>query len=1096
MSVRVVSAPAPVPEIARRCFDLDVSLTLAEIIEKAMPGASEDVLGHLRVTLVRGDQSAVIPRAMWGRVRPHSGTVVILRVTAGWTAIIQAAGALTNALVGLGASVAVTNAVFYGSVIAISSLGVAALNALIPQPKKPSELKDPEETWSLAGWQNQATPGEPVPLPMGKIRVAPVFAAQPYSEIVGDEQYVRALFLFGYGRLKISDLRIGETSIDDFDGVTVELREGQDSDQPVTITREQVLEEQVGVELIRPEPRDASGQVISGPNVETPVVRRTASNATKASVILSFPGGLFKMDANDGSVNYTEQEVRIRQRLVGGSWSGVTTLYYRERKRSAFFRQYSWDLPSRGTWEIEVTRMIDDDDDPQRSRVVQFYALQSIRPEYPINMDKPLALAAVRIKSSYQLNGTLDRLNALVERYADDWDGSSWSEDLPRNPAALYAYALMGDHNAFPVTSVEIDWEALQDWHAFCEDKGLHYDRNHTGQQSLLEMISDIAAAGRASPRHDGVKWGVIIDRPREHPVGLISPRNSREFSGSRSFFDPPHGVRVRFFDETSDYEQTERVIPWLGHSGPIDLTEEMSMPGKTDPDEIEIEVVRRMHEADLRRDRWTVIMDGAARALIRGDRALLSHFALSDVQVAAYVRAVDGDDVTLDEEVEIEDGVSYGLTWQVYDDEDPVGTAVVAAVNAATVSGRVLTLDGVVRPAVGTHVAFGPFDEETEDVIVLDVEPAADFSARLTLTNAAPEIDTLTDAHVPSTWDPIIGSVAVYDFPAPQPPLFDAISSSRTSSGAVKFTVSVIPAPNDTVPIESIRLEHRESGGSSWAVRTVSAFGSAEDLSGYGDGTVVELRAASVSIDGDLSAYTATVTHEVGSGNVPLATALDVQQISITGRLGRAEIAVAVSDANTAKVQVYRVPDGDTLDVDVHAVGSPLTVANGQTTTIIDGDATRINLLSNGTFDSGSDWTAGGGWSIAGGEAAHTAGSSSTLTQGIALASEKAYRGVLLVSGVTAGTVTPSFTGGATVYGDAITADGLALFEITAATGGNTALEFLASATFDGALDNVQLYYVTPASAPQGVFQYYLAALNSDDIAAAVSGPIETTIY
>ncbi len=51
---------------------------------------------------------------------------------------------------------------------------------------------------------------------LGRHRVFPPYAAQPYTEIDGDDQYWRAMFLIGYGPVELEELKIGETPIEDF----------------------------------------------------------------------------------------------------------------------------------------------------------------------------------------------------------------------------------------------------------------------------------------------------------------------------------------------------------------------------------------------------------------------------------------------------------------------------------------------------------------------------------------------------------------------------------------------------------------------------------------------------------------------------------------------------------------------------------------------------------------------------------------------------------------------------------------------------------------------------------------------------------------
>jgi hypothetical protein len=88
-----------------------------------------------------------------------------------------------------------------------------------------------------------------------------------------------------------------------------------------------------------------------------------------------------------------------------------------------------------------------------------------------------------------------------------------------------------------------------------------------------------------------------LIDRPDDLVVDHISPRNTSDLAWQRDYFDPPDALVVPFFDATNGYTPSERVVPWIGKTeAEVSLTEELQLPGKTDPDEIWIEAPRRMY--------------------------------------------------------------------------------------------------------------------------------------------------------------------------------------------------------------------------------------------------------------------------------------------------------------------------------------------------------------------------------------------------------------------------------------------------------------------------------------------------------------------
>lgn len=1093
--VQVIKQRGMLPEQGRRCFDLAPTMTIDEIVAQSFPDAPEAVLSRVRVTMLHGRDWQPVPRAWWRHVRPHPGTHVALRLVPGdpfGIAINIGLWLSANTALGVG----VINVLAYGGAFAATALGAAALTSLIPLPEIPDGPRAPEDAYYLEGWRNQATPGEPVPSPMGRIRVAPVYAMQPYQEIVGDNQYVRVLFLVGYGRQDISDVRIGETPISEFADIDFEIREGTATDDPVTLTPIQVIEDPERIELIHDYGYDAAGNPDTGAGlIETPVTRRLASNAVRAGIVLSFPGGLYRFDTNAGENQRHTATLRIDQREVGTeTWSKVTDLEYTASSSDAFYRQYTWDFPSRGHWEIRITRTSTTVAHPRFSRTVYLAAVQSFRPEYPINTDQmpaPLALIAVKARASYQLSGTLDTLNVLAQRYAPVWDGETWTDALTRNPASHFILSLQGPENFEPVSDDEIDWDVLADWYEFCDDNELTYDRDHRNWTNLFERLSAIAAAGRASPWNDGSKWSVIIDRPQTVERTHIGPHNSRNFQGSRSFVRTPDAIRVRFPNELDDYADKTIVVPWPDKSAPFDQVEEWVIPGKTNPEEIQREIYRRMLVVEHRRDRWTVERDGAVRVEARGDWVWLSHPVLNSTQATARVRAVQGALIVLDAAVTMEEGQTYAIRFLDFDEVDPVGQSVLTAVQTVAGTTRTLHVTGDAVPAAGAMVMFGPSSDVAERALVLDIEPGEDFSATVTLTNAAPEIDTLTDAFEPSEWSPIVGQIVDVGLD-PLAPVFGGMETTAAEgvygTDTRTLEVRLSSAPNDRALIAGFEIDHRLQGAGSWTTVATTG-GQAEVALTYDQGDTVELVGRAIDFDGDAGPDTDTTSFVVGSDLGALPAALDMASITVTGGLCQAAILLGHSDPNTTAIQIFRTAAGDTFDAATDVLGDPVNVASGVVVAFTDGDSTRGNALT------GATWTAGGNWTGSGVPFSHSAGVESTLETPVAFTDVQTYRGEITVENRTTGSVTVRLTGdGDVATTAAITANGQTLIDLTA-TADHDTFEIVASTDFDGDVTSVQITRETLASAPQGSFEYRFAALNSDGIGSSVSSALTVTI-
>lgn len=1104
-TIPVLAAPAIDPASARIELTLPEGLTMAEIVTAALPAATDADLDRARVSLVTPTGSSIVPRAHWHRIRPKPGVQVVIRLVPGKNALKQILsivisiaalvfapylGGLLAGTLGLGAATWTALAA-----VGINLLGNLLINALIP----PVEPEKERQSFSISGWRNRIDPDGAIPVLLGRVRYAPPFAARSWTEIAGDNQYVHALFTFGEGPLDLTDFRIGETSIAEYDEVDLEVRQGYVDDDPVSLYPNQIVEEQIGVELTRLLLRDDAGEVIKGEGagiIEAPVVRTTGPDASAASILLGFPSGLVRFN-DDGEKRSHPVSIRVEQRQIGAEeWAEVTTLDLSARKAEPFFRQHSWTFPERARWQIRLTLLTDETENTKVQQRVAWAALQTIRPEYPLNYHRPLSLVAVRVKATYQLSGALDNFSALGSRICLDWDHETetWVERSTTNPASLFRFVLQCPANPKPVADAAIDLDLLADWHDFCRLKGLHYNRvQEQAGTTLRDALTEIAVAGRAAPRHDGVKWGVVIDRPAELVVDHVSPRNSWNFSLRRAYAEKPHAWIARFQDEGNDYKPAERVIRRPGYEGDITLTEPLEMPGLTDPAIVWREGYRRFLEAEYRPDVFEVTQDGAVRVATRGDQVVLSHDVLSSTQWAGRVRAVTGRAVQLDERVTMEAGQSYAIRFREYAEGDTVGTSVVRPVRTVEGETDLLLVEGTdTLPEAGDIVLFGLAGNESYPVIVSRTETTEDQCTVLRAVAAAPEIDTLIDAVEIPAWSSRVGAEIDTNLLAPPTPRFTQVTSRP--NGATWEVAFLLEPGEGKVITAQYRIGTRLGSSGTFAEVDIPAANGGGAVGSFSVDDVVEIRAQAISPAGTLSPVTPTITLVIGAGEAAIPDALDAEAITITTLLGGAFIQVATGDDEAlARVQIYRSTSA-ILDRDTDAVGAPYPVDPLQSYSLALGDTTRTNLLTNSGFTDATDWVLDAGWAVASGVATHTPGTADEIAQANTPDAGKWYRVGITVAGRSAGSVTPRFTGGSDRAGSAIAADGDHADRIQTVTG-NDSFGFLADSDFDGSIDDAVLYLETAACLSQGTHYVWIEPQNADGVPGPVSGPFTLTI-
>ena len=159
-------------------------------------------------TYPRPGQMLVVRAIPAGGGRSKDTEILTIAVTAiaavaSWGAGAAIAAAATPAAAA-GASAATTPTwalalgAFVGGAIneSVKFLGGLAINAMIPPPPTPAvRLSSTPQSYTVSGTANGAAPFSPIPKIYGARRIFPQYAASPYSELVGDNQYLRMLFL-------------------------------------------------------------------------------------------------------------------------------------------------------------------------------------------------------------------------------------------------------------------------------------------------------------------------------------------------------------------------------------------------------------------------------------------------------------------------------------------------------------------------------------------------------------------------------------------------------------------------------------------------------------------------------------------------------------------------------------------------------------------------------------------------------------------------------------------------------------------------------------------------------------------------------------
>jgi hypothetical protein len=779
-----------------------------------------------------------IAREHWHCTRPRIGRRVTVRaVPAGGgedsnktlrlvlqVVVIVIAAVLTWWIGGLG------GVIVAGLFVAAASYGI---NALLPPPKPRMRdaggLGDVSPTYSLTGTRNQLAPYQAVPRLYGRHRLFPPLAAHPTTFGSGLTQTLSQLFTCGYGPVKIEDIRIGETPVYNYEGVSLEVREGWPGDAPLQTYPFVQYEEPLGVDLTPP--------VNQAQNSAT---RTTHENVDQIGVEVVFPRGMYRVDSKNNVLPFAGfLYVQASSPATGGNLVWLLNQRIEEQRPETLRFSWNWNMSAgygRTTWDVVVTWWIppewslEEKPNPVVVYDLQWSALRSARYEDPITIPG-MSKIGLTLTASGQLTGVVDQLNAVATSILWRWSGSTWAngawEQVPtRNPAWIYHDVLTGTANARPIPPDAIDWDTLLDWALYCEARGYTFDAVLDGQSTVFETLQLIAAAGRASFTLRDGKYSVVLDRPQATPVQLFTPRNSSGFKATRTFTDMPHALKVKFINPDGNWQLDERVVYDDAYDAATATKfEGFELFGCTNSDLAWRHGRYWLAAARLRPETYTLGVDIESLVAQRGDLVHVQHpvplWGYASGRIVELLRNESNQvwAIALDECLDdVPNGTQLALRMRTQDGASLVRLAGTDPRPAMRIT-YFYPAPEVLPITVGDLVSVGEVGKETIPCVISRIEAGADFSALLTLVDAAPGIDLADQGAIPP-WQSYISHRPTQNRLPPLPPVIDAIGSDESAmllvGGAwllaIRVACHAVSAADRIVPTQ-LALEYRPVG-------------------------------------------------------------------------------------------------------------------------------------------------------------------------------------------------------------------------------------------------------------------------------------------
>lgn len=511
--------------------------------------------------------------------------------------LFAVAGPLATGIVG-GAT---SGVLFSAARLGVQLAGSVLINAILPI-QKPALGPQPSPTYSLQAQGNVARLEQPIPVQYGRVLSYPDFAAEPYWEFAGQDQYLYHLLCLGCGDYSIEDIRIEDTSISNFEEITYEVvPPGGDVTlfptsvvSSVEVSGQEMAGSATGtwvrsgttITVTRVAHGFASGQVksfdfsVGGgvsdvyaiatvPTADTftvtvPAVGTSGSctiyhviggidgfvaspagtSAVRIGIDLVVPTGLyFRDDAGRLfalAVNYVVQTRQVNDLgLPVGSWLTLDAGSLVDRTVTPVRRSLFYTLATPGRYRVRVWRTSAPTDPSHRGDQTLWAGLRSYMAE-PLDRG-PVTLIALRMRATNNLSLQASRrIGVIATRKVPIWNGTTWSANTASS-AIAWAIADAARDTAFGAGLADnrIDLASLLALNAVWTARGDTFNARFDSAQSFWDAVQKIAAAGRAQCFMQGAILRTVRDAPQSVPVALFSMRNIKAGSFSIDYLMP-----------------------------------------------------------------------------------------------------------------------------------------------------------------------------------------------------------------------------------------------------------------------------------------------------------------------------------------------------------------------------------------------------------------------------------------------------------------------------------------------------------------------------------------------------------------------------
>lgn len=494
-----------------------------------------------------------------GGAKQVIGLVALIAVSAFalWAGPLLAGGA------GLLASGITAGITIGGSLLinALTSPKAGATNA-------PGSTQD--QIYSVGAQGNTARLGQPLPVWYGRLKRFPDFAATPWGEFVGNDQYLNVLLSVSQGSLAYETLYIDDTPF-------WTAAEGID---PAFATAQVAFYEPGAQVTLFPVNVDASAEVTgqqlpdgggtfggekAAATPATPgawvggfVANPAGTLAQSIAIDFVLPSGCFTVDSSNN--NIASANVGLTAEYcpcdgAGAPTGSYTTLF-------SVTKTYATSSPIRDSIKVDVApgrylvRFRRDDaglPSSQGSNAVVWAGLRSFLAGN--NSFADVSTIAIRILATQSTQGSY-KFGVLATRKLPVWNGSAFVTQATRNNGWAFLDAVSNANYGSELSLSKVDFNAVVNFAAGCDLRGDTFDYCFTSATAVPEAFDKILTAARARHFWLGDTISVVRDEWRDVPSMLLTDREivrgSTEVDFTMLGEDDPDAVIIEYIDQNT----------------------------------------------------------------------------------------------------------------------------------------------------------------------------------------------------------------------------------------------------------------------------------------------------------------------------------------------------------------------------------------------------------------------------------------------------------------------------------------------------------------------------------------------------------------